>query len=108
MNYLDPIDYQAPDFGDFYDELPLWSARFGMMLLEEVELRPGITILDVGAGTGFLSIELAQRCGAEARVIAIDPWVAAIERLDRKAGRLGVHNMSTIVEDIAKIDLADE
>lgn len=108
MNYLDPIDHQAPDFGDFYDELPLWSARFGLVLLDEVELRPGATILDCGAGTGFLSLELAQRCGAEARVIAVDPWAAAIERLDRKARRLGVRNIRTIVEDIAKIDLADE
>ena len=108
MNYLAPIDHQAPDFGDFYDELPLWSARFGLMLLDEVELRPGATILDCGAGTGFLSIELAQRSGAETRVIAVDPWAAAIERLDRKADRLGVRNIRTIVEDIAKIDLADE
>jgi len=31
MHYLEPIDCQSPDFGDFYDELPLWSARFGLM-----------------------------------------------------------------------------
>ena len=108
MSRLDPIDHQTPDFGDFYDELPLWSARFGLMLLDRVELRPGMTILDVGAGTGFLSIELAQRCGAESRVIAVDPWAAAIERLNRKADRLGVRNIRTIVEDVAKVDLADE
>jgi 2-polyprenyl-3-methyl-5-hydroxy-6-metoxy-1,4-benzoquinol methylase len=65
MNYLDEIDYKAPEFGDLYDELPLWSARFGLMLLEHVPLRPGMTILDVGAGTGFMTIEgaaLRLRC----------------------------------------------
>lgn len=108
MDYFDPIDHQAPDFGDFHDELPLWSARFGAMLLDQVELRPGATILDVGAGTGFLAIELAQRCGADSQVIAVDPWNAAIERLKRKAERLGLKDIRTVVEDVAKIDLADE
>jgi ubiquinone/menaquinone biosynthesis C-methylase UbiE len=107
MNYLEDIDYHAPGFGDFYDELPLWSARFGLMLLEEVDLRPGMTILDVGAGTGFLSIELAERCGADANVIAVDPWAAAIERLTRKLDRLGIGNVRTAVEDAATIDLPD-
>src|SRR5690348_5154780 len=108
MSCLDAIDHQSPDFGDFYDELPLWSARFGLMLLDRVELRPGATILDVGAGTGFLSIELAQRCGAAARVIAVDPWTAAIERLNRKIERLGIQNIRSVAEDMAKTDLPDE
>lgn len=102
--YLDPID-QSPDFVDFYDELPLWSVRFGLMPLDQVELQPGAMILDVGAGTGFLSIELAQRCGADARVIAVDPWAAAIERLNRKIDRLGIQNVRTVAEDIAEIGL---
>src|SRR5258708_9194598 len=59
MNYLQEIDFKSPEFGDLYDELPLWSAPFGLLLLEHVKLRPGLTILDVGAGTGFMSIELA-------------------------------------------------
>src|SRR5262245_48144607 len=73
VQYLEAIDGQTPEFGDLYDELPLWSAPFGLMLLEQVSLRPGMTILDVGAGTGFLTIELAQRCGSDAVVIAVDP-----------------------------------
>jgi len=36
VNYLEEIDYQKPEFGDLYDELPLWSAPFGLMLLEQV------------------------------------------------------------------------
>ena len=29
-----PIDIFTPEFGDLYDELPLWSAPFGQLLLE--------------------------------------------------------------------------
>ncbi len=108
MHYLEEIDFKTPEFGDLYDELPLWSAHFGLMLLENVMLRPGITILDVGAGTGFMSIELAQRCGSKAQVIAVDPWEAAINRLNRKLNHLGIQNVRTLVQDVATIDLPDE
>lgn len=107
MKYLEEIDYKAPEFGDLYDELPLWSAPFGLMLLEHVGLHRGMTILDVGAGTGFLTIELAQRCGADSLVIAVDPWEAAIKRLERKLDHLGIRNVRTIVRDVATIELPD-
>ena len=32
MKYLEAIDYKTPEFGDLYDELPLWSAPFGLVL----------------------------------------------------------------------------
>ena len=107
MEYLESIDCTAPQFGDLYDELPLWSARFGFMLLDRVEMRPDMTILDVGAGTGFLTIELAQRCGAGARVIAVDPWESAMKRLARKVDHLGLQNVRTVVQDVAAIELPD-
>ena len=107
MRYLEEIDYKTPGFGELYDELPLWSAPFGLMLLERVALRPGMTILDVGAGTGFLTIELAQRCGSAAKVIAVDPWESAMTRLTRKLDHLGLQNVRTIVQDVATIDLPD-
>lgn len=93
MKYLEEINCNTPEFGDLYDELPLWSAPFGLMLLEHVVLRPGMTILDVGAGTGFMTIELAQRCGSAATVIAVDPWAAAMQRLARKVDHLCLRNV---------------
>jgi ubiquinone/menaquinone biosynthesis C-methylase UbiE len=107
VKYLEEIDFKTPEFGDLYDELPLWSAPFGLMLLEQVAMRPGMTILDVGAGTGFLTIELAQRCGCDAVVIAVDPWEAAMKRLTRKLEYLGLRNVRTLVQDAATIDLPD-
>jgi ubiquinone/menaquinone biosynthesis C-methylase UbiE len=106
--YLEPIDYRAPGFGTFHDELPLWSAPFGLLLLEHVPLRRGITILDVGAGTGFLTVELAQRCGADSTVIAVDPWAAGMERLRAKCERLGLVNVRLVETDAALLDLPDD
>ena len=108
MKYLEGIDLKSPESGDLYDELPLWSAHFGLTLLEHVVLKPGMTILDVGAGTGFIANELAQRCGCDATVIAVDPWEAAMKRLTRKLDHLGIGNVRPLVGDVCKIDLPDE
>jgi len=108
MNYLSEMDSSAPDFGDFYDELPLWSAPFGLMLLDQVPLKPGISILDVGAGTGFASLELAQRCGPTSTVIAVDPWQPVVARLRRKLQHLGLINVRVLEQDAAALDLPAE
>lgn len=102
---LDPVDLSAPGFADFHDELPLWSAPFGLALLDQVPLGPRLTYLDAGAGTGFLTLELAQRCGPEARVIAVDPWPAAMARLREKVRRLGLGNVTLLEQDLASVDL---
>ena len=107
-DYLEPIDHAQPGYGDIWDELPLWSAPFGMLLLGRVPMRPGMTILDVGAGTGFLSIELAQRCGRDSQVIAVDPWQAGVERLRSKLDRLGLENVLLIEDDAMRLQLDDE
>ena len=108
MEVLSDIDTNQPEFADFYDELPLWSAPFGLMLLDRAPLKPGISILDVGAGTGFTTIELAQRCGPASTVIAVDPWPAVVARLRRKLQFLHLANVRVLEQDAASIDLASD
>jgi arsenite methyltransferase len=108
VSHLQEIDLNHPAFGDLYDELPLWSAPFGLLLLDRIPMKPGLVILDVGAGTGFLTVELAQRCGPRTRVIAVDPWKAAMDRLRRKLDYLGLGNVVLLETDAATIDLPDE
>ena len=43
-----------------------------------------MTVLDVGFGTGFPLLELAQRLGKSATIYGIDPWEAAHERTHLK------------------------
>jgi SAM-dependent methyltransferase len=90
----------------YYDELPLWSAPFGQLILDRVPLRRGQTIVDIGAGTGFLTVELAQRSAAQ--VIAVDPWADAMSVLRRKLDYLQLTNVELVVGDASRLELADE
>jgi len=99
-NYLHN-EYYPGELVHVFDELPLWSAPFGLKLLDYVNYKPNITALDIGFGTGFPLIELAMRLGNSSTVYGIDPWADAIERTRRKIAYYGVQNIN-IIEGVAE------
>ena len=93
---------------DVLDELPLWSAPFGLKLLDAVVYDPNIFALDIGFGTGFPLTELAMRLGETSTVYGIDPWKEAIVRANKKINLYGITNIK-IFEGVAEsIPLANE
>jgi ubiquinone/menaquinone biosynthesis C-methylase UbiE len=90
---FDP-DFSSPRVLAGYDELPLWSAMFGLLLLDEVPLANVRNVLDVGCGTGFPLIELAERLGASAHVHGIDPWSGGLKRAAEKIASRGTSNVT--------------
>src|SRR5262245_2929502 len=90
-----------------YDELPLWSAMAGLLLLEHVPLSPAIRVLDVGCGTGFPLIELAERLGSSSKICGIDPWSGAIRRARFKARVRGAGNDEVLCGDAAALPCPD-
>ena len=62
------------------------------MLAEELSLKPGDRVLDVGCGRGQSSVFLASRYGV--RVVSVDLWIGAQERR-RNAARAGVGALVT-------------
>ena len=56
------------------------------ILLDEVPLRGVTRALDVGCGTGFPLIELAERLGPSAEVHGLDPWSGGLARAALKLG----------------------
>lgn len=107
MNYL---NYKFDDTSAFisaFDEAPLWSTAFGLLLLKHVELRPGLTAIDIGCGTGFPLFELAGRCGSNSKFYGIDPWENAIARAKEKMKSYGYTNVELIAASAEKIPLKD-
>jgi ubiquinone/menaquinone biosynthesis C-methylase UbiE len=90
-----------------FDELPVWSAPFGLKLLDAVEYKPNIAALDIGFGAGFPLTELAMRLGNNSVVYGIDPWKEVVERARVKIDCYGITNIK-IIEGVAEsIPLAD-
>ena len=46
-DYLKYKFQDTPEFVNTFDELPLWSASFGLLLLKHVELKPNIKVIDI-------------------------------------------------------------
>jgi SAM-dependent methyltransferase len=92
---------------DLSDELPFWSAPFGLKLLGNVRYRKGITALDIGCGTGFPLTELAMRLGESCRVIGLDPWEAGLDRARRKIEGFGITQAELIAGVAEQIPLED-
>ena len=95
-DYLSYKFKDSPAFVHSYDELPLWSASFGLLLLKHLELKPNLTVLDLGSGTGFPLLELAGRLGNSCRLYGIDPWTNANQRAKQKITSYGLHNVEII------------
>jgi len=99
-------DYLSNDFDfdsliDVFDEIPLWSAPFGLKLLDFVDYKPNISALDIGFGTGFPLTELAMRLGESSMVFGIDPWKEAIVRTNKKIEYYRIKNIK-IIEGVAE------
>lgn len=89
-------DYNSKTLVEVFDELPLWSAPFGLKLLDGINYQRGMQVVDIGFGAGFPLIEIAMRLGKDSKVYGIDPWEAAIHRAEKKIDFYGVKNIEII------------
>ena len=66
-------------------------------ILADIELRAGLTFVDVGCGDGFFALPAARIVGKEGKVYALDFDVVAISSLKEKALRGNLKNIETRV-----------
>ncbi|MCP4213993.1 MAG: methyltransferase domain-containing protein [bacterium] len=102
------FDWDDPGTISVIDELSLWSAPFGLMLLDKVPVKTGLTVLDIGFGTGFPLIELAQRLGNSSTLYGIDPWLTAHERTKLKLKGYGITNVQLVEGDAATMNFEND
>lgn len=101
------VDTEDPELVSVIDDLPLWSAPFGLKLLDIIPVRRGMKVLDVGCGTGFPLIEISQRLGESGWIYGIDPWQVALDRVRLKMKVYQIDNIELIkgvAEDIPMPD----
>ena len=71
-------------------------------VLEAARPRPGTTAVDLGCGTGSLSLALARQ---GLNVIAVDISPAMLECLQEKASRAGLAGITCVVAAVEHFDL---
>ena len=73
------------------------SARF----FHELDLKKGITFLDLACGWGTYSLAVAKIIGRDGRVYAVDLWQEGISSLKSKAAAKGIQNITALVSDVS-------
>ena len=63
-------------------------------VMNSADVRPGMTVADIGAGDGYYTVRLAQRVGIGGRVLAQDIIPEVIERLADRVARERLDNVS--------------
>ncbi|MDI3340131.1 MAG: class I SAM-dependent methyltransferase [Sphaerobacter sp.] len=76
--------------------LPPFGHARAEVILDRLDLRPGMRVLDAGAGTGRLSIPAAQRVAPDGEVVALDIQPAMLAKLEQRAAAAGVTNVRTV------------
>jgi Methylase involved in ubiquinone/menaquinone biosynthesis len=94
-------DFDFVKYIDVADESPIWSALFGLKLLDYINYKTNISAVDIGFGTGFPLTEIALRLGDSSIVYGIDPWKDAIKRVNKKVDYYGLTNVR-IIEGVAE------
>ena len=73
-----------------------------------LELRPGMTVADIGAGTGYFAIPLARAIGPTGRVWAVDLQPELLEMLQGKLAKPDAPaNIVTLEGTASSTELAD-
>ncbi|MCM3923211.1 methyltransferase domain-containing protein [Frankia sp. AiPs1] len=70
------------------------------------DLRPGLSVLDVGSGPGTITVDLAERV-APGRVTAMETSEAILELARTEAARRGCTTVDFLVGDIHALELPD-
>ena len=96
--YANVMGYQGADWLD-REERDIEEAPD--TALDALDLTPGLVVADVGAGSGYMTVRLAQRVGPAGRVYATDIQPEMIELLRE---RLAAENLTNVVPVLGLVD----
>lgn len=68
-------------------------------VVDALDLRPGETIADIGAGSGYFALRFAARVGSGGRVYAVDIDPEMVRHLNRRIRDENVRNVQTILSE---------
>jgi SAM-dependent methyltransferase len=115
---IDLDTYRAQSRETWGEMAPGWETRHDWMmgitgrvndwLADAVDPQPGQTVLDIAAGPGDLGFQIAERVGADGRVISTDFAAEMVDVARRFGDARGVTNVEYRVLDAESMDLDDD
>ena len=66
-------------------------------VMDMLAIKPGKTVADVGAGSGWFTVRAARRVTDKGTVYAVDINPDAIKYIDERIAKDGVHNVKTVL-----------
>jgi SAM-dependent methyltransferase len=67
------------------------------VLIEQLKLKPGEVVADIGAGTGYFSRRLARKLGATGKVLAVDIQPEMLALLTNRMAIIGITNVVPVL-----------
>ncbi len=89
-------------------QMKLLRSQVRDRVLHKASLRPGAVVVDLGCGSGLISLEAARLVGPGGAVLAVDASEGALRILARRAEEKGIHNLRTLHADITGIPVEDD
>jgi ubiquinone/menaquinone biosynthesis C-methylase UbiE len=82
------LDLDTPELAFTYDIVGQRQFSHGKLLIQDLGVRYGQRVLDVGAGTGLLAAYVASIVGPQGTVVAVDPLPLRVELARKKAAEV--------------------
>ncbi|MCB1500525.1 MAG: class I SAM-dependent methyltransferase [Bauldia sp.] len=100
-------DAHAKGWNDHSDEIRRWLRHATDAMLAMAAIGPGSRVLDIAAGAGDQTLEIADRVGPTGYVLATDLSPAILQLADENARRGGYTNIATKVADGENLNIQD-
>jgi SAM-dependent methyltransferase len=98
-------DLSAQGWNDNREQIRCWLRQATDTMLDRAEIGPGARVLDVAAGAGDQTLDIAQRVGPSGRVLATDISLPILEFAKENARRAGYLNVDVRRLDGERLDL---
>jgi predicted methyltransferase len=95
--------------------VPQWVERFEKEgrevfdhrhdIVKLLQLRPGMTVADIGAGTGLFTLLMAEAVGPRGRVFAVDIARDFLRHIEQRAAGAGLRNIRTVLGTERSVEL---
>jgi predicted methyltransferase len=76
------------------------------LVIDALEIKPGQTIADLGAGSGYYSFRIAPLVGPTGKVLAVDIEPTMLDAIAQRASREHVANITTVRSSVRDPKLA--